>query len=40
LFAAIGVPTAVGLTVALVRRMRGLLVATAGVIALAFLGDR
>jgi hypothetical protein len=36
---AIGLPTAVGLTLALVRRMRGLLVAAAGVLALTFSGD-
>jgi hypothetical protein len=37
---AVGLPTAAGLTLALVRRMRGLLVAAAGVMALARLGDR
>jgi hypothetical protein len=36
---AIGLPTAVGLTLALVRRMRGLVVAAAGVIALTLSGD-
>ena len=39
-FAAIGLPAAVGLTVALVRRMRGLLVASVGVVMLAFLDGR
>lgn len=37
---AIGLPAAAGLTLALVRRVRGLLVAAAGVVALARLGDR
>ena len=40
LFGAIGLPTAAGLTLALVRRVRGVLVAAAGVITLAFVGDR
>jgi hypothetical protein len=40
LFGAIGLPTAAGLTLALVRRVRGLLVAVAGVVALTFLSDR
>jgi hypothetical protein len=40
LFGAIGLPTAAGLTLALVRRIRGLLVAAAGVVALAFISDR
>ena len=37
---AIGLPPAAGLTLALVRRMRGLLVASVGVIVLAFLEGR
>ncbi len=37
---AIGLPAAAGLTLALVRRVRGLLVASAGVIALAVFSDR
>jgi hypothetical protein len=37
---AIGLPAAAGLTLALVRRVRGLLVASAGVIVLALFGDR
>ena len=40
LAAAIGLPAAVGLTLALVRRMRGLLVAAVGVVVLAFSSDR
>ncbi|HEV8363951.1 MAG TPA: lysylphosphatidylglycerol synthase domain-containing protein, partial [Gemmatimonadaceae bacterium] len=37
---AIGLPTAAGLTVALMRRVRGLLVAAAGVVALTLIRDR
>ncbi|HWF87111.1 MAG TPA: lysylphosphatidylglycerol synthase domain-containing protein [Vicinamibacterales bacterium] len=37
---AIGLPAAAGLTLALVRRIRGLLVASAGVVVLALFGDR
>lgn len=40
LLPAIGLPAAAGLTVALVRRVRGLLVAGAGVVALAWFADR
>ena len=39
LFGAIGLPAAAGLTLALVRRMRALLVAATGVVALTFIGD-
>jgi hypothetical protein len=37
---AVGLPTAAGLTLALVRRVRGLLIAAAGVLAPTLLGDR
>jgi hypothetical protein len=40
LAAAIGLPSAAGLTLALVRRVRGLLVAAAGLVALAVFDDR
>ena len=40
LAAAVGLPTAAGLTLALVRRVRGLLVAAAGVVALTLFGER
>jgi hypothetical protein len=40
LAAAIGLSTAAGLSLALVRRLRGLLVAAGGVLALTIFGDR